>query len=90
MEHWWNDSDGGKLKYWEKSCANAYFPTQMQTLTTRQQTEASSQLSAQNLASVIEIFQFKERHLDYGSPQILRSSPVSMIAPLLHMHTVFM
>ena len=20
MEHWWNDTDRGKLKYWEKSC----------------------------------------------------------------------
>jgi hypothetical protein len=25
VERWWNDIDGGKLKYWEKTCTSATF-----------------------------------------------------------------
>jgi hypothetical protein len=25
MEHWWNDTDRGKLKYWEKNLSQCYF-----------------------------------------------------------------
>jgi len=24
MEHWWNDTDGGKLKYWEKTLSRRH------------------------------------------------------------------
>jgi hypothetical protein len=25
MEHWWNDTDRGKLKYWEKILSQCHF-----------------------------------------------------------------
>jgi hypothetical protein len=25
VEHWWNDTDRGKLKYWEKNLSQCYF-----------------------------------------------------------------
>jgi hypothetical protein len=25
MEHWWNDTDRGKLKYWEKNLSQYHF-----------------------------------------------------------------
>ena len=27
MEQWWNDTDGGKLKYWRKTCPKKFFST---------------------------------------------------------------
>jgi len=29
MEHWWNDTDRGKEKYWRKACPSAIWSTQI-------------------------------------------------------------
>jgi len=29
MEHWWNGTDRGKLKYWERSLSQCHFASQI-------------------------------------------------------------
>ena len=33
MEQWWNDTDRGKLKYWDKECIDATLSTKNPTYT---------------------------------------------------------
>jgi hypothetical protein len=50
MEHWWNDSDGGKLKYWDRNLSQCHFAhheylIQWPGIEPRPQRQASNHLS---------------------------------------------